>query len=155
MSNTLDRPDVVPTNLLGLPVLPEDRFSAGGTDIIKDAYKKELADVSSPAELKEFVSRWKNLYVIKNPNIEERTWPEEEKLALVDCDFDAVYPLLLRKKDNDLNFDDPNVRVMSQIAAPRALVDAFMLALQYKVGSDLAMVRLFLDPYPELKDKLL
>jgi hypothetical protein len=137
-------------SLLDLPVLPESRDS-GDTDNIVSTYLHGLKKVSSPEELKEFVSYWKNIYLLKDDS--ELIAAE---IALVELDFDAVviFPLFSLKGDEGLDFDAFNNQVMANIAAPKALIKASLLAHKYGVGHDLAMVRLYLDPFPEFNDKL-
>jgi len=140
------------TCLLDLPVYPEDRDVACGTTIISSTYMKERDNLKSPGELKEFVSRWRNVWLLDG---DYDTLRDEEKL-LVDNEIphEAVYAQLLNKSRDDIDLDDPNVKIMMNIAIPAALLRAFMVGNKWGVGTDLAMVRLYLDPFPELNDAM-
>ena len=135
------------TCLLDLPVYPEDRDGACGTSDIVDTYLAERDAVKSGDELQSFVIRWRNLWLLSG-NYDKLS--EEEK-ALIDdeIDHDKVYSQLLRKKEDDLSFEDINVKIMSHIAMPIPFLQAHRVSQHYGVGSDLAMVRLYLDPFPQ------
>lgn len=138
--------------LLDLPVYPEDRDLAGTTDIIVCSYIEEMNKVSSAEELVAFTQRWRNLFLLKKDD--EILFAEEEQIITGAFDSASVYEAFLRKNSKDLDLDDPAVKVMMNIAAPRALIWAYVLGRRYGVGSDLAMVRLYLDPHSEFEDHL-
>lgn len=137
--------------LLDLPVLPHDRDSAVSESVVHDSYLKEIEAVKTGADMTRHVERWRNLWLLRD---EERPALTPGELRLVRLEFspDAVAGHALRKKDAGLDFEDPDVQVMMNVVAPISLVMASMLAQQYGVGSDLILVRMFLDPYPEHED---
>lgn len=158
-------------NLLDLPVVPVHRDDAASTSLVQETYLQELSvatDVESPEHswrevkgqepyLVWFVKRWQSLWLLRDP----RESPEQniltpEEQAIVDVSFNVeeVTERLRHKKEVDLPWEDFAVRVMAHIALPRTLMKAWEVANHYEVGVDLAMVRLYLDPYPELADKL-
>lgn len=136
--------------LLDLPILPRDRDSACGSSIIEDTYLKELGEIQNIEQLKEFIVRWRNLWMLDNTKVSD----EIEQLLGNNFDHQAVLEFLARKKDDKLSFDDMSVRIMTNLAVPHTLLQAFSIANYWGVGTDLAMVRLYLDPYPELDDCL-
>jgi hypothetical protein len=152
------RPYVKHTCLLDLPVLPEHRDEAASTDIVQTAYLAELEALKSPDDLKSFVQRWMNVWLLWNPRDENREIPAEiQSLLYLDSDAEAVFKYLQLKSQVEppLPFEtDVNVRIMAHLAIPVGLLEAFQLAHHYHVGQDLGLVRLFLDPYPEHAEKL-
>lgn len=147
-------------NLLDLPVLIYDRDMAAGKDEISSIYLKELGGVSTPDELREFCKRWRNIWLLKWPGEDdlEANILLPEEVAVVEDAFDAEKVLeALGKKDDDEWLlqaidTDENAKVMMQIAVPLPLLSASVQSRHWGVGSDLIMVRLFLDPYPELNE---
>jgi len=152
------RPYVKDKCLFDLPVLPEHRDEAASTDIVQEAYLAELGALKSPADLKPFVQRWKNLWLLWNPREKDReVLPEVQSLLYLDFDEEAVFKYLQIKTQEEppLPYEtDVNVRIMAHLALPLGLLDAFQVAKHYGVGTDLALVRLFLDPFPEHANKL-
>jgi hypothetical protein len=155
--------------LLDLPVWPEDRDGAGTTSIIQDTYVAERLALGSPSELRPFVKRWRNLFLLGPSRsaflaAKPGTWirqagqsfhREERALLLGEFDAKKVFALLQRTKSDGLNFDDWNVRIVGHLCLPAPLVQAFMLANYYGgCGHDLAMVRLYLDTWPQHRDRL-
>jgi hypothetical protein len=140
------------TCLLDLPVYPKDRDCACATSEIVDAYLKERDGLKNPDEMHAFIDKWHDLWLLDNDYVDL----SQEEQALVDNQFDheKVYALLLDKQNDDLDFDDLNVRIMAHIAAPAPLTQATVLGQEYGVGTDLIMVRLYLDPYPELNEAM-
>lgn len=142
-------------NLLDLPIRLEDRDAACETEEIGSAYINELKLVSSAEDLTKFVERWRNIFLLQRGP--EDTDPlSEEEGAIVTGKFDAaaVAALLPRKGENDLDFTDTNVKIMAMIAAPITLLMAVLFAKHYGVGTDLGLVRLYLDPFPELENEM-
>ena len=139
--------------LLDLPVLPKLRDSFG--DEIQTAYLAERDAVQSAEELVAFVRRWRNVWLLRCPLDEERELPPElQDLLALDFDAEAVFNGLKKKDTTDLPFEDLAVRIMAHIAIPVTLLDAYTLADHYGVGTDLGMVRLYLDGYPEHENAL-
>lgn len=139
-------------NLLSLPVLPPYRDDGG--DIITDAYLAELNEVKTTDELEAFVNRWRNLWLLRHPADTAPLLPAEESLVNLTFDRQAVLDFLGRRKDDSLDFEDPNVEVMCNLVLPFNMLTAFRLSHHYGVGTDLGMVRCFLDPYTELENEL-
>jgi hypothetical protein len=142
--------------LLDLPVLPDHRDEAAATDIVKEAYLQELNALGTPEELLDFVRRWRNLWLLRCPRREpEEVQPELQSLLALDFDPEKVFDWLQKKKQPNVPYtEDVNVRIMCHLALPIGLLEAFQLANHYQVGTDLGLVRLFLDGYPEHDQKL-
>jgi len=138
--------------LLDLPVLPYDRDSF--SDDIGETYSKDVSDIKSAQDLKNHIEKWRNLWLLRSPKFDDiDTWsqlqPDELKLLNFDFDFNEVCSFLERKDEDGLPFENENVRIMANIVCPKSLLQATILADKYGVCTDLAMVRLYLDPYPE------
>lgn len=141
--------------LLDLPVLPEHRDDAATTDIVQEAYLKERDAIQTTDDLLNFVRRWRNVWLLRCPRDEAADLPEEvQRLVSLDFDQEKVLGWLKEAKADSLPFEDIHVRIMAHIAVPVPLLDAFQLAKHYGVGTDLGLVRLFLDGYPEHENKL-
>ena len=137
----------MPITLLDLPVLPPDRDTACGTSIIQETYLQERDAIKTVEELEAHLKRWENLFLLE---------PEPE-VEFPLKDLEKTLALLLQCRENvetELNFDTIEAKEVACIMIPAALMRAFLLAQHYIVGHDLAMVRLYLDPYPELIDEL-
>jgi hypothetical protein len=141
--------------LLDLPVLPEYRDTC--EDVVKEAYLAEREAIQTVEELVAFVRKWRNVWLLKSPILEEEELrPELQDLLALDFDAEKVLYWLKRKAE-EVPFPyetDVNVRIMAHIAIPIALLNASSLARHYGVGTDLGLVRLYLDPYPEHENKL-
>lgn len=140
--------------LLDLPVLPHNRDDACGTDIIEETYIAERDKVSSEGELWAHIKRWRNVWLLECPIRPRKLLPEEIKLLWLDFDSTEVFKWLHKKKENDLPFDNETVKIMMHIAIPFPLLDASLFARHYGVGCDLAMVRMYLDPFKEFENYL-
>jgi len=140
------------TCLLDLPVIPAHRDGATGTEEIQDAYLAERGAISSAAGVRTFVRRWRPLFLLRSG---KGGWPgqflDDDVKALVSLSFDAkkVFAALQRVSDDKFDFSRRPNRIAAHIALPAQLMRAFQLAAHYDVGHDLAMVRLFLDTYPQ------
>ncbi|KKN65632.1 hypothetical protein LCGC14_0479480 [marine sediment metagenome] len=140
-------------NLLDLPILLHDRDAACETDGIIDSYKQELDEVKTENELKAFILRWRNVWLLKEKGQEL----SEGEIKILEMDFDSnevlrFFEMDLEKGNESFepDFEDINVKVMMSIAAPAPLLLATLISSKYGVGSDLGLVRLYLDPYSEL-----
>jgi hypothetical protein len=140
------------TCLLDLPVYPEDRDMACATDTISDTYLAERDAIGSGEELRGFVSRWHNLWLLTDDY--DKLTKEEQCVIDNKMDYDRVYSQLLRKSENGLDFNDINVKIMTHIAMPIPFLQAHQVSKHYGVGSDLAMVRLYLDPFSQYNDAM-
>lgn len=140
------------TYLLDLPVCPDDRDDTCGTSIIGDAYLQERDNVKSPDELRVFINRWQKLWLLSGDY--EQLSDEEKALVSNEMCHEQVYVHLKDKREDNIDFSDVNVRIMANIVMPHPLLKAFMLSRKFGVGSDLAMVRLYLDPFPGLQDAM-
>jgi hypothetical protein len=159
--------------LLDLPILLDDRDSAASTTIIIDTFQDELvhtycdcchggvvgldanAEIWSQGQrsklddLKKFIKKWENVWLLKMPEGRNNIlFPEEEEIINL-VDIEPLLDLLPRRRDDGLKFEDKNVRKLANLIAPVTFITATMVADHYGVGSDLALVRLYLDPYPE------
>lgn len=139
-------------NLLDLPVILHDRDDAATSAII-DAYMEGLRRATAPDRLSGHIAVWRNLWLLKpHDGVPDLTRGES---ALLDGDFGPlrVMELLSRKSEaKDLDPGDIDVHVMCNLAVPPAFMMATLLASHYQVGHDLAMVRLYLDPYQDLSE---
>lgn len=149
------RPFTADKCLLDLPVLPEHRDEAAATDIVHETYLQELKAVKNPSALLDLIRRWRNLWLLRPPKEVTELRPEVQSLLALDFDPEKVFEWLQKKDQENLPYEeDVNVRIMAHLALPLPLLDAFSLARHYGVGTDLGLVRLFLDPFPEHEDKL-
>jgi len=145
--------------LLDLPILLEDRDSAASTDSIIDAYTTELLVVQESRKLevlRAFIERWRCAWLLKIP--EGKNTPEgknvlslEEEEILGLAEIEPLVELLPRRMEK-LDFNDKSVRKLAHLLIPIPFLSATMVADKYNVGSDLALVRLYLDPYPEYQN---
>jgi len=141
--------------LLDLPVLPGHRDGAAATDIVHETYFQELKAIENPEALLDFIRRWRNLWLLCPPEETKELAPEVRSLLALDFDPERVFEWLQKKDRDDIPYTtDVHVRIMAHLALPHPLLDAFELAKHYEVGTDLGLVRLFLDPFPEHEDKL-
>lgn len=140
------------TCLLDLPVYPQDRDCACATDLISDTYIKERDALKNPDDMRVFIDRWHDLWLLEGDY--EELSEEEKALILNKLNHEEVYALLLDKQNDNLDFDSLNVRIMAHIAAPAPFMKATILGRKFGVGTDLIMVRLYLDPYPELNEAM-
>jgi hypothetical protein len=146
---------MVPT-LLDLPVLPEDRDEACETHVILDAYTSECKAIKTVDDLTNFVNRWSNMWRLTNEHFHPVTSSIENDIVNLNFDKEKVLGFVIRvgERDDNLDFDDVNVSIACTIVAPVQSIMAFLLAKKFGVDTDLGFVRLYLDPYPELIDKL-
>lgn len=152
-----------PLTLLDLPKkhLPADRDAACGTDGIQDAYLRGRKTIKSVRMLRTFVAKWRNLWFLTCPDLPPAApcvWLDAEGL-----NWDTVVKLLATSVDEQADAlglrGDPAARTLEQLAAtdiiaPPALVAATVVGHTFGVGTDLGMVRLYLDPWPELNDEM-
>lgn len=130
-----------------LPVLPNDIDDAGETYTIQDAYLAELNLIDSTDALSQFISRWSALWELE---VDANIKAEIEKLTSLNFDLQLVFGLLLKRDDDEVGrqlLNDENIRIMSHLAIPMALLRALSLAKEYGVTTDLAMIRLYIDSY--------
>lgn len=142
--------------LLDLPVLPEDRDEACETHVILDAFMDECRAVKTVDDLTNFINRWSSMWLLNNSMVHPITSDIERKIVTLDFDKEKVLNLLIRilAREDDFDFTDDAVGIACTIAVPVQSVVALMLAKKFGVDTDLGFVRLYLDPYPELIDKL-
>lgn len=140
------------TCLLDLPVYPVDRDSCCASSLISDSYLKERDEIKSGEELQKFVSRWRNMWLLTGDY--DKLTEEEKRLIDNDMEHDSVYAQLLRIKEDDHDFNDINVKIMSHIAVPIPMLEAHRVSNHYGVGHDLGMVRLYLDPFSQYDDAM-
>jgi len=144
------------TCLLDLPVLPDHRDSAGSSDV-QDAYVSERKAIGSPKDVRAFVRRWRPLFLLRLGKGGRRDqFMDGDVKALVSLSFDAklVFAALQRVQDERFDFSRRANRIAAHIALPAQMMHAYSLADRYDAGHDLAMVRLFLDTYPQHEDAL-
>ena len=140
--------------LLSLPVLPRSRDDACGTAIIEETYIAERDKVSTEAELWAHICRWRNVWLLNCPIRPRKLLPEEIRLLWLDFNSAEVLKWLDQKKREGLPLEEEAVKVMMHIAIPYPLLDASLFARRYGVGSDLGMVRMYLDPFKEFENHL-
>ena len=122
------------------------------------------------SQVRPFVKRWRNLWLLRpGPAVfttSKGSWLDrvneplsrDEKVLLTGR-YNAKKLLALvnqQPAEEPLHFD-PRVlewRLAGHLCIPRPLLYAFSLAQKYGVGSDLGLVRLYLDSYPKFKDRL-
>ncbi len=140
-------------SILDLPVLPNDRDEAVATSVILDTFINERDLVSNADELVTFVSRWKNIWLLRDESIRSK---EENDISELKFDSNSIFDIFVRIIHGEDNFDfnQSNIRVAATIAAPPASINALLLSKKFKCDSDIGFVRLYLDPYKELEDKL-
>jgi hypothetical protein len=140
--------------LLALPVLPRDRDGAAASDRITSTYVVERTAIKTSGDLTAFLERWRTVWLLSRGPSEESALLTDAELNLLDGNYDPVRVLHFLN-ENDF---DPSQCMAAQQAAhimlPRTLLRAFLLSNKYGVGPDLGMVRLYLDPYPELINEL-
>ncbi|MFA6234400.1 MAG: hypothetical protein WC824_09510 [Bacteroidota bacterium] len=135
------------TTLLDLPVLPPDRDTACATSFIQDVYICERGSLTNAEELQGFIQRWKPLFLLEpDPSCQV---PLENPERIFE-----IMQKLKTKSDEDLDFESDEVKEAMNVMMPPALMKAFFLARHFLVGHDIAMVRLYLDPHPELLEEL-
>ncbi len=153
--------------LLDLPVKPEDRDWAGETEIINETFLADRNAVKTVEDLHQFIDKWRNLWLLKIPNVQPTDeWSNAvDRIVAKDFDGEAVLAAMNRAKWRGTNAEgqsldvndyekDPIAQLAGEIMLPFQLMEAFMLARHYGVTHDLAMVRFYLDPHPELIDAL-
>ena len=139
-------------NLLDLPVLLHDRDMACGTSEITDSYVEELGKTEGTEALAIFIERWENVWMLAPAEGPEELSLEEEKLLELDFSLTRVLQLLLRKKEDGLDSDDIEVRIMANLAAPVPFIRAALFSNYWGVGTDLGLIRMYLDPYKYLDE---
>lgn len=142
-----------PITLLDLPVLPVDRDFACGTNLVHEAYLKNRKAIASVSDLRVHLAKWRNLWLL---GLNREEVPEPVSLTDDQCELIVKWLSVPLAEQPALNRDPLplEVRIWACVMAPGPLVRAFEVAHHYKVGSDLGLVRLYLDPYPELDDEL-
>lgn len=158
------------TSLLDLPIRPWDRDDTGGTSIVQDTYVRERKALKHAHQLRPFVRRWQAVWLLRPGTLlfraargswyhqasGELLWGER---ALLDGRFDAkrvMARMLQQPAEEPIPFN-PNERdwqLVGHLSIPGPFLTAYSLAQHYDVGHDLAMVRLFLDSYPEFNNRL-
>lgn len=140
--------------LLDLPVVPPQRDLAAIADLVKTAYLSENKGIQTAEAWTKFIERWTNLWLLPNkpglPAVLRGDYDMEEALAILQRLYakdDSVVPA---------GGEEPSIEYLAavDIVLPEALLRAEMLAHHYGVGTDLALVRLYLDPYPEHENEL-
>lgn len=138
--------------LLDLPVHPLDRDAAGYTDIIEETYTTERPGIITLADLTAFINRWRAIWELVCP------YHPDLKTGHVPVANETVVALLPIMGDKDFagpfDGDNPDHVATINLLLPPAFLHAHVVASEYGVSSDLALVRLFLDPYPELDGEL-
>jgi len=151
------------TNLLDLPVLPYARDGAAATNRVIATFVKERTTLTSPMQLRAFVRRWQAIWLLQaGPGYPPGSAADETRRpldsytrTLLEGRYDAkrVFRFVNHKQGEELSeTDSRDFRIACCIAMPGPTLPAFFMADKYGVGSDLAMVRLYLDTYPALAD---
>lgn len=140
-----------------LPVEP----TGGIGDRISHTYITELSKAQTPEDLKKFVERWKDIFLIRCSNEDEELTKEEQ--MLVDGNFNPEEALECVRL-NKLNADGPDlackhIKAMQEqaktnpeakqtsccgmnIALPKPLLMAFMLSQRFGVPTDAALLQM-------------
>ena len=145
-------------NLLALPVLPPDHDRCMAEDIIDNTYLEEKKRITSGPELRRFVRRWRNLWLLRpggllgrNPGTIASISPKllKEEVGLLEGRYNAkrVVHYLSNPDEMEHKLHLWDVRVAAQVMIPGPLLHSFRLANKYGVGRDLAMIRIYLDTY--------
>lgn len=155
-------------SLLSLPVLPTNRDKAARTDRILESFVHERKAATASGELAPFIERWKNVWQLQAGDTakdapensyagsaRQGVHPAAQRLLMGDYNKDKVLEVSRSSKDapSSIPADDPDYEVACHLMLPLPLMNAHFLARHYGVCSDLAMVRIYLDTYPELKDE--
>lgn len=140
-------------SILDLPVKPKDRDEAVATSVILDTFLKERNSVSNANELVTFVSRWKNIWLLRDESVRSK---EENDISELKFNSNSIFDIFVRMIHGEDNFDfnQSNTRVAATIAVPPSSINALMLSKKFRCNSDIGFVRLYLDSYKELEDKL-
>lgn len=155
--DTLKAPIYRDLPLTSLPVLP--RYRDDCDDIIEEAYLRDVGELIEPDDIVKLVDRWENLWRLGTPESREvEVRPAERALLRRAYDPESVFDFFRQRQTLDPTTVPPerakDCEVMCHIILPVPLLNAFQVAHHYGVGTDLALVRLYLDPWPELKSAL-
>lgn len=156
--------------LLDLPVKIYDRDGATGSSRIQETYIKERKALKEATEIRPFIRRWRNLWLLRPGSLLHRAAPGSwyhyadapllwDEKAMLAGHFDAkrVLARVLQQPAEGplrMNPDELEWKICSHLCLPGPLLSAFHLSHHYGIGHDLALVRLFLDSYPEHYNRL-
>ncbi len=150
--------DVAP--LVGL----RDRDRTAGSDSIHEAYLKDRDAVKSANELRRLIDKWRPMFLLSAGPLRVRkgSWADKakrelskEEVRLLQGRYNAASVLRFMKgyegrSGKPLPKRLPEgLRIAMCVMLPPPMLTAFLLANHYGVGSDLGMIRLYLDTYPE------
>ena len=159
-----------PCSLLDLPVVPYHRDTAARTQVVQGAYLRERRALRNPNELRPFIRRWQNMWLLRPGNVWRTAqlgsmlydaaapllWSER---AMLEGHFDAqkVLAYLLQQPNEGplrCNPDERDWQICGHLCIPGPMLHAFKVSSYFGVGHDLGLVRLYLDSYPEFIDRL-
>jgi hypothetical protein len=135
--------------LVDLTQFQVQRDTATATDTVREQFLKERNDVDTPEKLRAFIESWRNLWLLQGC---EENETNDSETALLEGTYDPEKVLDYKSKAKDIEVTDAeandlNFGVTCELMLPVPLLMATNFAHYYGVGSDLGLVRLFLDPY--------
>ncbi len=152
------------TSLLGLPVLPFDRDSAAASDEVMNGFLNDRKNISRTSELKEFINKWRPIWLLSPGPIPEVENPEalvsvcrrpidEAALKLIQHQYDADLLMSYLGDPDGCDKETETFEILCHLMIPVPSLNAFQLSNNYGVGPDLGFVRLYLDTYPEFENE--
>lgn len=138
------------TCLLDLPIKPICRD--GFSDSIQEQFVSERKALSRPEEIRPFVRKWHSIWRLQvgplaHPS--HRVLRRAEVDDLLSLNFDAKKVFRILQDDTLFKLQDKSSYIMAHLAIPEPMLRAFELSQHYGVATNLGMVRLFLDTYPQ------
>jgi len=116
-----------------LPILPEDR------SLVFEAYTQECRAINTREDLIAFIKRWKTLWDTDNSTLEES--------KLIAGTFDTTEVLrclsILKAKKDCEHTKVGKPCVASHVILPMVLLKSFLIAKQYGVPHDVALVQIY------------